>query len=191
MLSMESSRYFSDYYWKGGIPRGKAPVDKSSQQSYKIVSDPYYKRISIESYRLGVFDAIIYDSAALDFRHLKQVNMSNWEKTTIFESEEKIICLIRNQDDRILYQEVYHFEQDLCRSCTVMAPQGHILSKQRIFYTSLKDAFNGVVLSDSNNHPVMFKLYEIDSASNAFTDLLKEEWNLEVQPIFLPQRSQR
>ncbi|MBA3958590.1 MAG: hypothetical protein H0X51_09410 [Parachlamydiaceae bacterium] len=172
---MDDTKHFQTYQWKNGSPFGTHP-SKQEGNTFKIVSDPYYKRISIEAYFDGVFQEIIYDSALLDFRHLKTPQQYAWQKTVVEESATSSVCLIRNQDDRVLFQETYIFEHGLCRSCKVHSPQGILLSTHQMFYKKLDDEANGVVLFDSRNTPVMYKLYEHDPDSGEFTELLKEEW---------------
>lgn len=174
-------QYYRDYIWKNGLPYGVKPCDTISYEkdlSYKIVSDPYHKRVSIEQYRDGSFSRIIYDSWLFDFRHLKLGEQLAWQKTTISEVDHTIICHIRNQDDRLLLVEEYLFEKELCRQCRAFSPLGILLSVQKIFYTELNDAFNGVVLFDSNAHAVMSKNYEFDEESRMFSTLLKENWEV-------------
>src|SRR5438105_2699280 len=73
-----------------------------NEVSYKIIADPYYKRISIEKYIQGSFNSLLYDSAIFDFRHLKPAEQNAWQKTTVNDEEAKVICHIRNQDDRLI-----------------------------------------------------------------------------------------
>ena len=169
-------KHYLDYAWKGGIPYGIEPVDPLSTESYKIIIDPYRKRISIEKYSNNRFTEIIYDSALFDFRHLKSPENASWQKIVIKETDEVVECFIRNQDDRILFFESYSFEQGLCRECTARSVHGYPISRQRMFYKAFRDPFNGVVLFDSNNHPVMYKHYEVDETGE-FSLLLKEEWH--------------
>lgn len=57
------TKYYKDYQWKDGIPYGINPIAEITQtDSYKIIADPYFKRISIESYVKGQFSGIVYDS---------------------------------------------------------------------------------------------------------------------------------
>lgn len=175
------SKHFKDYIWKGGIPYGIHPVNENeglTPLSYKIVMDPYRKRISIEKYEQDAFDAVIYDSALLDFRHLKAPEQHAWQKTVVSESENTITCMIRNQDDRILFLETHLFSDGLCRECRVKSPHGCLLSIHRMFYTRMKDSFNGVILFDINEHPVMLKKYAVDPHSGEFTDLLEANWEV-------------
>lgn len=173
-------KQFKDYIWKDGLPYGVDFVEDPFQfygPTYKIVMDPYRKRISIEKYLKGLFEGIIYDSALLDFRHLKKPEQMAWEKTTQ-QNNGATECLIRNQDDRVLFIESYSFEGKRCRECCVKSVHGFPLSLHRMYYTALNDSFDGVVLYDSNEHPVMMKRYEIDSETGEFTTLLEEKWIL-------------
>lgn len=176
------SKHFRDYGWKGGIPYGKGVSEENlkipAAETYKIIMDPYRKRISIEKYDQMQFASIIYDSALLDFRHLKSDEQTAWQKTPIANGCGKETCIIRNQDDRILFVESYLFEGERCRECIVHSPHGHLLSKHKMFYTGLNDSFNGVILFDCNERPVMRKSYNIDESTGEFTDLTHEEWDM-------------
>jgi hypothetical protein len=173
------TRYYRDYVWKNGLPYGiQACKDgETSGISYKIASDPYHKRISLEKYTDGAFTSIIYDSALFDFRHLKLGEQLAWQKTVVNETDNGAVCHIRNQDDRLVVIEEYRFDKALCRECRAFSPLGVLLSVQKIFYKNFNDPFNGVTLYDSNHHTVMSKHYEFDEASREFTVLLKEEWS--------------
>lgn len=173
-------KYYKDYRWKNGKPEGLNPFEEIGLEScYKIVSDPYFKRITIEKYVKGQFSQVIYDSIFLDFRTLRQPELTAWQKVSLSEAPEKMVCLIRNQDDRVLYLETYYFERQLCRECHVEAPQGIPLSIHKMFYSHQGDPFDGVILFDYNNHPVMIKKYLFDEKLQQFTTLLEENWVLD------------
>lgn len=182
-------KHFKDYYWKGGIPYGISATEDLSEKNYKIVMDPYRKRISIEVYDKSVFSEVAYDSALFDFRHLKSPEQAAWQKVTVKDEENSMECLIRNQDDRLVFFETYWFEQGLCRDCVATSPHGYPLSKQHMFYKFLKDPINGVLLLDRHERPVMYKLYDADPHTGEFTKLLKEEWNPKENPLLI--QSQR
>lgn len=184
------TKYYREYRWENGAPIGLQPVEEISHvDSYKIVSDPYHKRISIEKYVQGKFSEVIYDSQLLDFRHLKQPEQTAWQKIPIEEDQEKTVCLIRDQNDRVLYVETHFFSGMLCRECRVETPQGTLLSTHRMFYSLLHDPFDGVVLYDQNRRPVMVKKYTYDPNTGEFTTLLEELWsNLDGQS-YLQQKT--
>lgn len=174
-------KYYLDYVWERGIPQGIGAVSKSLNslsEAYKIVSDPYHRRISIEKYRNGSFEEQIYDSALFDFRWLKPVEQTAWNSELIAEDNQSAIRLIRNQDDRIVAREHYHFEGGVCRLCEAFHPSGLRISTQRIYYKSLGDPLNGVVLLDCASRPVVFKEYEYDEETQEFTTLIKEQWDV-------------
>lgn len=174
------TKHYADYFWKDGIPCGRGTVEAiSTKDTYKIVSDPYYKRVSIEKYLLGKFAEVIYDSVFLDFRHLKKPEQTAWQKIPITENEEFVVCLIRNQDDRVLYTETHQFSEGLCRECRVTTPQGILISTHRMYYTTLGDRFDGVILYDALDHPVMVKRYEFDEKDKQYTTLLGEDWDMQ------------
>lgn len=175
------TQYYHDYVWKNGLPygiRACSHEDTKNKISYKIASDPYHKRVSIEKYSNRNFMKIIYDSALFDFRHLKQGEQHAWQRTYIHETENTALCHIRNHDDRLILIEEYLFENELCRECRASSPIGPLLSVQKIYYINFKDHFNGVILFDSNEHAVMSKHYEFDEEKREFSHLLKEDWAL-------------
>lgn len=170
------SEYFKDYVWKNGIPIGLQSIQPSMQEvCYKIVADPYRRRISIEKYSDANFLSIVYDSALLNFRHLRNPEQTAWQKSFDIQAR----CLIRNEDNRLLFIEAYKFKDHLCTECQVYSPHGIALSLHKMYYVLFGNSFNGVVLYDVNEHPVMFKSYEFDETTKQFVKLLKEEWDME------------
>ena len=184
------TKHYRDYRWEDGAPAGLQPVEEIAHlDSYKIVSDPYHKRISIEKYVKGKFTEVIYDSQMLDFRQLKTPEQTAWQKLPIEEDQEKTVCLIRDQNDRVLFIETHYFSGMLCRECRVTTPQGILLSTHRMFYSLLHDPFDGVVLYDANHHPVMLKKYTFDKETGEFTSLLEEVWKNLNGPVDLQQKT--
>lgn len=173
------SKHFKDYYWKEGKPCGKGFVEHPEKEdlTVKIVADPYYKKITIEAYAKGQFSTIIYDSSLLDFRQMKKSDFHAWEKITTEETEEKMISLIKNQNDQVIFKETQYFRDGLTTECLLTTPEGQPLSFHKIFYTSFGDPFNGVILYDRNKHPVMSKKYDIDEKTQEFTNVIEETWN--------------
>lgn len=182
--------HYRDYVWKNRIPCGTGVVDPAQEASYKIVMDPYRKRVSIEHYEMGKFAGIAYDSAIFDFRKLEPIQQMAWQREAISEQPTETICLIRDQDDRIILIETQLFEKDLCRECRLVSPQGIEVSTHRIFYRSLHDPFDGVILFDANAHPVMLKRYQVGEEGN-FTDLIEERWDFSnvALPVLLKEYS--
>lgn len=179
------TKYYRDYRWIDGIPYGIDPIEEIvSMDTYKIVMDPYRKRISIEKYSLGQFFTVIDDSYLLDFRHLKKPEQTAWQKLPILEEPDQTVCLIRDQDDRVLFLETHLFSKELCRECRVNSPHGIPLSVHRMFYTIYHDPFDGVILYDSNEHPVMMKRYEFDAGLQQYTTLLEEQWNMQNNQLY-------
>lgn len=178
-----SLKYYTDYCWDEGIPCGRSPIDNPVGQTYKIVMDPYRRYIAIEQYIGDRFQKVIYDSTLLNFRSLKIPSQTSWQKETMSDSPDKTVCLIRNQDDRAVYIETYRFEKNLCRECAVASIHGIPLSIHRMFYKAFGDPINGVVLFDMNEHPVMYKLYNTESATGEFSELLLENWDMERKPL--------
>ena|GEM_PF-998855 len=172
--------HFGNYHWKVGKPYGKNKVDPTHPLSYKIVSDPYYKRICIEKYEFGKFLKNIYDSVFLDFRHLRLADQAVWQREILLEESNLRRCLLRNQDDRAILMETLCFESDLCRSCLIHSIHGIHLSTHQMFYKSLLDPFDGVILYDQEKRPVMQKIYTLDSFTGEFDELISEQWNMEI-----------
>lgn len=182
-------KHFLDYYWKGGKPYGIKPIEAiNASFSYKIIADPYYKRISIEKYCKGSFEKIIYDSILLDFRNLTQKDQLAWEREILKEEKDKLISLLRNQDGRAILIETITFKQNQCLSCLTSSVHGIPLSIHRMYYRSLQDSFDGVVLYDLEERPVMLKIYERDPQTSEFTNLLLEDWNMQTLPKLLQNR---
>lgn len=176
-------KHFRNYYWKNGKPYGIDVVDpKQADLSYKIVVDPYYKRFSIERYQRQQFEKIVYDSALLDFRHLKPIDQMAWERELIEDMPNQTKYLLRNQEDRAILIETLLFENGRCRYCQLSSIHGIFLSTHKLCYTALQDAFNGVILFDAENRPVLLKKYEMDPITEEFTTLIQEEWNMQYTP---------
>lgn len=176
-------KHFNDYYWKMGKPYGRKIVDPhSSETSYKIVVDPYYKRFTIEKYIYFTFEKIVYDSALLDFRHLTLGEQIAWRRELLQETDNQEITLLRNQDDRAVFIETLTFIDQHCRHCQTKSTLGIPLAEHRMYYQFMDDFFNGVVLYDMEQRPVMIKTYEIDTNTQEFTNLILEEWNIEILP---------
>jgi len=185
-------KYYRDYFWKQGKPKGldKLSAEEiSAGESFKIIVDPYFKRYTIEKYIRGKFSEIYYDSALFDFRRLKPVDQNAWQKETVSESEHVVICLIRNQDDRVIVSERYVFEDGLCRLCETLYPTGQLLSTQKIYYKKLGDESNKVILYDRFQHPVLIKIYDADEDTGEFTKLLEELWDMSAIPDTLISNS--
>jgi len=177
--------HYEDYYWKNGKPYGKGLLQTDHQgHSYKIVVDPYYKRFSVEKYSQGGFEKIIYDSLLLDFRHLTAKDQYAWEKSIIEETPKMVRCLLRNQDDRAILIETHEFTDHRCRSCTLHSVHGVLLSKHCMYYRDLQDPFDGIILWDVEERPVMKKTYAIDPQTGEFGELLLEEWNMEEASLY-------
>lgn len=170
--------HFCDYYWKAGKPYGRDKVNFDQPASYKIIADPYYKRICVEKYAYGKFTGIVYDSLLLDFRHLQSPDHLAWQREILKEEKDKTVCLLRNQDDRVIFLESLYFEGHLCRSCILHSVHGVHLSTHSMYYESLQDSFNGVILYDIEKRPVMKKSYTVNTFTGEFEELILEEWDM-------------
>lgn len=178
--------HYQNYYWKQAKPYGLIAVNPlESSYSYKIVIDPYYKRFSIEKYQAGHFVGIIYDSLLFDFRRLKAVDQTAWQKEVLSEESNTLTCLLRDHEDRAILIETHHLDPPFCRSCTLQSIHGVLLSTHYMYYQKLGDPFNGVVLYDAEDRPIMMKTYQMDPQTDEFTTLLTEEWNMEHLPNLL------
>lgn len=171
------SEYYTDYVWRNGIPYGICKISEPLGSFYKLPMDPYRKRIAIEYYEEAYFKRLIYDSALLDFRHLKlPAEQTAWQKEVTFSSSEEIVSHLRNQDDRLVCIERCHFQGAICVECAIYSPSNLLLSTHRMFYRSLGAPFDGVILYDSNDHIVMRKTYEVEPESGEFMQLIEEKW---------------
>lgn len=168
--------YFSDYCWKNGKPVGKGVLLEPypDHTYYKIVADPYYRRISVEGYRQGRWESLIYDSIWLDFRKLNERDQLAWQKEVIAETATTIDSLIRDQDDRVVLLEKHFFKDNIPVECGIYSPQGIHLATQKMHYMPWGESFNGVTLWDSTGRVVLKKVYEFDENLFEFTLLLEE-----------------
>ena len=169
--------WYQNYRWKNKVPIGQkklSAVDANKyDRSYKIIHDPYKKHFSIECYSLGIFSHIIYDSNLLDFRLLCYKKQTTWEKECLDKNSGVQQAYIRNHDDRLLCIEKYYFEGNLCRHCHIFSPHDILLCKQKMFYKSLNDTWNGMVLIDNNKQTVLYQVFK-DEIFNS-SSLVKEE----------------
>ena len=175
--------YTKEYVWREGIPQGVSEIETPGpdEELVKIVYDSYQKHYSIERYRGPHFESVIYDSKLLNFATLSPIQQQAWSKEVISEDNTLVRCLIRDESDRVVAIEEYHYEGELCRRCDSISPHGPLLSRQRIYYQSLGDPIDGVVLFDANEHPVMFKTYTLNE-DGSFGTLLSEEWDMLKHP---------
>jgi hypothetical protein len=179
--------HYNDYCWKKGFPEGIGK-NGNNEITYRIISDPYWKWASIEQYKLGTFDKVIYDSHLLDFRHLNPANQATWQKITLGQTDSETRCLIRNQDDRALVYETHIFKGQHCIECRIHSIHHILVAVQKMSYSALGDPFDGVTLYDSNFHPVMYKLYKTDPDTGEFTELIKENWEINIEKEVTPLR---
>lgn len=173
----EMIKYYETYSWKGGKPIGTNLVNPLEvEKCYKIVADPYYKHLSIEKYSKNRFERVVYDSQLLDFRKLTLRDQIAWHRETLSEGEDLSICMIRNQDDRVILIETLIFEKNRCRRCTVSSVHGIELCYHKMYYKDLDDELDGVVLYDIEGRVVLIKNYEIDPITGDFSNLISENW---------------
>lgn len=166
-MTLMSQEYFADYYWKRG-----RPVGVKTGGNFKIVADPYFKRIAIEQYEEGKFVETVYDSALFDFRHLRQEE-ALWQREALWDKGHTMLSLIRNGDDRVILSERAHFLENTCQSCELLSPHGVLVGEQVIIRRSLGGAFDGVILYDKLGRPVLVKRYRLNEEGE-FGELFEE-----------------
>lgn len=168
-----------DYFWKNGAPalinHRKGPLAEGI--SFKLISDSYQKHLTLEMYRDGAYDHTIYDSLILDFRKLKPVDQTGWRQEIAARGKDEHKVLIRDLDDRVIHIECHTFENSICRKCLIYSCHGWLAAYHKLFYVTLGDSFNGVILFDTHHKPVVIKKYDVDG-SNDFTTLKSETWDM-------------
>ena len=175
---MKHFEAYRDYYWDNGLPVGKDRCDdRTISPYYKIVRDPYRQRFSVERYIEGNFESVVYDSALFDFRFLKPAAQVGWQKETIEEKDNSVVCLIRSIEDRVILRELYQFDGTLCLECKAYSPHGILVSVQKMSYVARGDSFDGVTLYDTNEHPITRKKYTTDDEGQ-FAELVEQQWKI-------------
>lgn len=159
--------HFRNYFWKQGKPVGTLPAHSNDEISFKIITDPYRKRFSVEHYALGAFVEIVYDSSLFDFRHLKADECDAWQREYLDDTR----SLIRNMDERIILIE----ENQTPETCKILSSHKVWIATQKTMRKSDGNPFNGFILYDKTDRPILIKHYDVDE-SGLFTTLLKEEW---------------
>jgi hypothetical protein len=158
--------YYRDYQWKEGKPVGIGITPERESLCYRIVSDPYRKWLSIEMYRDGQFEALLYDSRLLDFRKLKPADQVGWRKETAGPQKSWIF----NEDDRVVLLEKYSDE-----GCEIYSPYGFPHGALLCRYVFFKKEAR-VILFDSHSRPVMTRQYRVYERGE-FRDLIREDWS--------------
>lgn len=176
--------HYHDYFWKNGRPQGRGRLcvnpsleEGSTTRSYRICTDPYHKRYSVELYQGTTLKQVVYDSLLLDFRRLNLSDQQGWQRECIRQEEMRSVFWIRNQEDRAILREKLDFEGPFCRRCRIYGPQGLLLATQTMYYTLLNDTWNGTLLHDRHNHLVLAKRYRAN-AEGAFEELIEERSDL-------------
>jgi hypothetical protein len=173
---MQEFPHFDEYTWRSGKPVGRQLVPKNSLSSFRVITDPYKKRYSVEKYVSGEFVELVYDSNLFDFRQLKRADEAAWQREVVEESAHLIKSLIRSMDERVILIEEVFFQGNLCHTCRLLSPHGVWIATQKMFHRNLGDAFDGVALFDRLDHPILIKKYAKDASSGEFTTLLSESW---------------
>lgn len=168
---------YKDYYWDRGYPMGKEKQKEKEGRGYRILSDPYHKRLSIERYEGGKYHSTLYDSHLFDFRHLNPQSQVAWHREVLEESEEHLLCAVRNIDDRVIYLEESDYKQGRCLESRIYSPHRVLVGTQKVFYQDRGERWNGVLLRDGGGKVVMWKLYEVGE-DGEFAHLIKESWKV-------------
>lgn len=184
--SME--HYFCDYCWRKGRPYGKKQTERSASVAYKIVTDPYHRRYSIERYVSGRFESVVYDSILLDFRRLNESWYDAWERELVESSERHVVTILKDEEGRARIRETSHYRGGVPVQCDLESIHGVLVAVQKIYRTSFDDPWNGVILLDREGRPVMQKLYDIVDVGE-FGALREEHW--EGERIVVPTTTTR
>jgi hypothetical protein len=166
---------YEDYYWDKGVPKGRNLSAQQGQTTYKIFSDPYRKRYSVEEYHAGAFQKVLYDSSLFDFRSLFKEEDASWQRETISETATSAHTLIRNMEERIvLKEELNYTPEGDCTGCTLYSCHGVLLGRQMIFNQNQGAPFNGVEFRDVSGRIVLQKEYEKNQETGAFETLIRQ-----------------
>ncbi|CRX37813.1 hypothetical protein [Estrella lausannensis] len=172
--------FYRDYVWIKGKPQGREnppgqQLDTTSR--YKIVRDPYGKRHSVELYKDGKFQGIIYDSHLFDFRLCVSKMESSWQKIDAELVDHHPASLIRDQDDRTIAEERYIFAHGLCTECHIHYPGGPLVAVQKMFYEGASEEPSAVALFDQHFKPVGIKIFGSEAPEKGFT-CTYESWDM-------------
>lgn len=170
------AKNYSDYSWKQGKPEGIGEASREGE-FFRIVSDPYHKRYTIEKYSEGIFQEIIYDSSLLDFRKINPQHQMAWQREILADSGDVQKCLIRDMDERIIHIEELFFKQGRCRKCFISSVHGIFVAEQKVFLREEGDSFDGVILFDRLGKTVMYKKYSLGN-DGEFEQVLEECWEV-------------
>lgn len=183
-MFLEGHMEFQDYFWKEGIPIGLRPRKGVSllPRHYKIVTDPYRKRWVVEKYTEGVWEGVIYDSALFDFRRLKIMAEEPWERETICRTREQETILLRDPEDRLVAREIFSFQGGKQKRWELQSIHGIPICSHTLFSTLWGDSFSGLVLRDREGRMILWKQYELDPNTHAFSKLVRESWDPHHEP---------
>ena len=182
------AKYYSDYCWKKGKPVGIGETSLKNGEVFRIVTDPYHKRYSVEKYSKAVFHEVVYDSFLLDFRKINPQHQTAWQRELLIDNNDYQKCLIRDIDDRIILFEELFFEKNRCRICNIYSPHGIFVAVQRVLLLEAGDSFNGVTLADRLGKIIMYKKYSLRN-DGEFEELLEECWDAHFSQIYTETHS--
>lgn len=175
---MQEKICFRDYSWDKGRPIGRIRcAAKETPISYKIVHDPYYKRICIERYAWGLFQESIYDSCLLDFRSFRQGKEPvAWERQLIQETDKELRFLVKDEEDRVRFLENHTLESGRTVKGEIFSMHGLFLCSHHLFWRDKGDAWNGLQIWDREGRLVLTKNYTLTPNTGDFADLIAEKW---------------
>lgn len=175
---MQEKIYFREYFWDKGRPFGRGGcTPKEAPISYKIVHDPYYKRICLEKYVWGLFQESIYDSFLLDFRSFRQgKEPAAWEKQLVQDTGEQLRFIVKDEDDRVRFFENHTLESGRTVKGEIFSVHGIFLCAHRLFWMSKGDSWNGLQIWDREERLVLTKIYNVSPDTGDFADLIAEKW---------------
>lgn len=168
--------YFGDYYWQDGEPKGLGKCEETASRAYRIVQDPYRKRLSVELYSEGSFQQVLYDSGVFDFRDLKPERQTAWKKEPFGEQK----ALIRNEHDRVILLEDYGAKDSRPGCCMICSPTGLTVAKQEIRGEGSESEI--IVLLDPQRKPVFIRYLRREAGN---IEAPQEQWNCHPQTIAL------
>jgi len=139
---------YRDYIWENGFPYGKEETEDLGGITYKIIKDGYEKRINVEKYQDGKYHSTLYDTLLLDFRKLNPREQKAWRKEIIEETEDRLIAILRDIDDRVIHKEICLYENGEVVEARTFTPHGQLLAISKLHA-------NGVTLYDPEGKVVL------------------------------------
>ena len=175
---MQEKIYFKEYIWNKGRPMGLKGCDpQKTPLSYKIVHDPYYKRICVEKYAFLRFQETVYDSLLLDFRSFRQgKEPAAWERQLLQETETLLQFIVKDEEDRVRFLETHILEAGRTVKGETFSMHGIFLCSHQLFWQSQGDSWTGLQIWDREKNLVLTKRYTTAADSEEFAELIAEKW---------------